>query len=97
MPRRAHELDFGDGRLAEPRHLSQAFLRRVQRLGEGAEMGEDGFGERFGVAARHRAEQDQLQKLVVGEGVGAGLAEAPPQPLAMAEIMWLGSGILEAH
>ena len=72
-------------------------FRGVQRLGEGAELGEDGFGERLGVAARHRAEQDQLKQLVVGKRIGAGVAEAPPQPLAMAEIVWLGGGILEAH
>jgi hypothetical protein len=28
--------------------------------------------------------------------IGAGLAEASPQSLAMAEIMWL-AGVLEAH
>ena len=85
----------GDGRLAKPRHFLQAFLRRVQRLGEGAELGEDGFGERLGVAARHRAEQDQLKELVVGKRIGAGFAEAPPQPLAMAEIVGLAAASLK--
>jgi hypothetical protein len=64
-------------------------------LGEGAELSEDSFGERFGVAARHRAEQDQLKELVVGKRIGAGFAEAPPQPLAMAEIVGLAAASLK--
>jgi hypothetical protein len=55
-----------------------------------------GFGEGLGVAARHGAEQDEFEQLVVWERIGAGLAEASPQSLAMTEIMWL-AGVLEAH
>ena len=94
--RRAHELDLGDRRLAEARHLLQALLRRIQRLGEASEVGKDGFGQRLGVAPRHRAEQDELEQLVVGKRIVAGLAEASPLPLAMAEIVWL-AGVLETH
>ena len=59
-------------------------------------MGKDGFGQRLGVASRHGAEQDHLEQLVVGKRIGARLAEASPQSLAMAEIVWL-AGVLEAH
>ena len=67
-----------------------------ERLGELPNRARMRLGERLGVAPRHRPEQHQLQQLVIGQGVGAGVAEAPPQPLAMAEIMRL-AGILEAH
>ena len=50
----------------------------VQGLGEGAEAGDQRLGERLGVAPRRGAEQDQLEQLVVGQGVGARLAEASP-------------------
>jgi len=59
-------------------------------------MGKDCFGQGLGVAPRHGAEQDHLEQLVVGKRIGAGLAEASPQSLAMAEIGWL-AGVLEAH
>ena len=49
-----------------------------------------------GLVSRRGAEQDQLEQLVIGEGIGARLAEASPKPLVMAEIMWLAR-ILEAH
>jgi hypothetical protein len=55
------------------------------------ELGEDRLGERFGVAARHGAKQDQLEQLIIGEGGGGDIAEASPQSR-----MWL-AGILEAH
>src|ERR1700674_2353830 len=40
------------------------------------------LGQGFGVAAGGRAEQDQLEQLVIGEGIGARLAEASSKPLA---------------
>jgi DNA repair protein RadC len=43
------------------------------------------------MAPRHGAEQDHLEQLVVLKCIGAGLAEASPQSLAMAEIMVLAS------
>jgi len=58
-------------------------------------MGKDGFGQRLGVASRG-TEQDHLEQLVVGKRIGAGLAEASPQSLAMAELVWL-AGVLKAH
>src|SRR6476646_10788531 len=45
---RAHELDLGDGRLAEARHFAQALVGRAQRLGKGAEMSENRLGDRLG-------------------------------------------------
>ena len=92
----AHDFDLGGGRLAEPRHLEQQILRRVHGLGEGAEAGQDRFGERLRVPARHGAEENELKQLVVGQGVRAAVAKALPQPFAMAEIMRLGD-VLEAH
>ncbi len=92
----AHQLDLGGGRLAEPRHLLEQILRGVHRLGEGAEAGKNRLGEGLRVAARHGAEQHQLQQLVVGQGVRPALAKALPEPFAMAEIMRLGD-VLEAH
>ena len=43
------------------------------------------------MAPRHGAEQDHLEELVDWKCIGAGLAEASPQSLAMAEIMVLAS------
>jgi len=42
------------------------------------------------VAPRHHAKQQQFEKLVVGERLGAGLAEASAQALAMTVIVRLG-------
>src|SRR5262245_14284278 len=93
---RAHELEFADGRLADAGDFAQEFVRSVHRLGKGAEAGDQRLGHGLGVAARRGAEQDQLEQLVLGEGVGAALAETAPEPLAMTVIMRL-AGIFEAH
>ena len=74
--RRAHQLKLGDGGFADAGNLAQQLLGGVQRLGESAEAGDQRFGERLGIAPRRRAEQDQFEQLIVGEGVRARLAEA---------------------
>jgi hypothetical protein len=94
--RGADQLELGDRRFADAGNLAQQLFRRVHRLGEGAEAGNERLGQRLGIAPRRGAEQDQLEQLVVGEGVWPRLAEALPEPLAMTEIMWPGR-ILEAH
>jgi hypothetical protein len=50
-------------------------------------VGEQRLGERLYVAARQRAEEDELKELIVGERLGADLAEAQPQPLAVPVIV----------
>jgi hypothetical protein len=61
-----HQLELGDSRIADAGDFTQQLLGRLQDLGEGAEAG---LGERFSIAALRRAEQDQLEKFAVGEGV----------------------------
>ena len=46
--------------------------------------------ERFDIAARQRAEQQQLQQFVVGQSIGAGVAKTAAQAFAMAVIMRRG-------
>jgi hypothetical protein len=85
--RRLHDLDLGDRRLAQSAHFREALGRRRDHLGEGAEPGEQRLGQRLEIAAGDRPEQDELEQLVVGERLRAGLEEARPQPLAMSEIV----------
>ena len=65
-------------------------LLRAEHLGEGAEMLDELLGERLDVALRDRAEEQQLEQLVVGQGGVAGVEEALAQTLAMAEMVRLG-------
>jgi hypothetical protein len=74
--RRTHELELGNGRFAQTRHLAQELLRRVHGLGEAAKPREDRFGQGFGVAPGHGAEQDQLDQLAVWNSIGTRVAEA---------------------
>jgi hypothetical protein len=76
--RRPHELELGDGGLADARHLAQELLRRIERFGKCPQARKNGFGERLGIAPRGGAEQDQLEQLIVGEGIGTGIAKASP-------------------
>src|SRR4051794_25656903 len=58
-----------------------------ERLGEGAEAADQLLRDRLHVAARDRAEQHDLQELVIRQGVAAGLREARPQPVAVAVVV----------
>ena len=75
-----------------PFDLGEPRLRRRDHLGERAECSQQRLGQRLDVAPRQRAEQQQLEQLVVGHRVGAGLAKALAQPLAVAVIMRQGLG-----
>ena len=70
-----------------PSHLLEARLGRVDHLGERAEARDQPLGQLLGVAARQRAEQHELEQLVVGQRVGATLAEALAQALAVARVV----------
>ena len=65
-------------------NLAQQMRRRAQHPRQRAEAFEQRLGDRLGVAARNQAKQQQLEQLVVGERVGAGLVEAFTQAVAMA-------------
>ena len=81
------DLEFDDRRLAQAVDLAQPLGPRGNDFGEGAEAREQRLGERLDVAARDGAKQHQFEQFVIGQRLGAGLAEAVAQPLAMAEIM----------
>jgi hypothetical protein len=49
-------------------------------------LGQQGLGERFDVALRDGAEEEQLQQFVVGKAVQASGAGAFAQPLAVAAV-----------
>lgn len=55
----------------------------VEDAAEGAEALEEGVGEGFGVAGADGEAEDELEDLVVVEGVEAGAVEAVPQALAV--------------
>src|SRR5262249_26257180 len=46
------------------------------------------LGQRLHVAHGNCAKQDQLQHLVVGERIGAGLAETRAQPVTVPVVVW---------
>ena len=71
----------------DARHFGQEAARRAEHFAQGAETGDQGLGDRLDVASGNGAEQDELEELIIGEGVGAGFAEALAQPVAMAVMM----------
>ena len=87
-----HDLELGDGGIAQALDLGQPGRRRDDHFGEGAEFGDQVLGQRLDVALRDGAEQHQFEQFVVADGLGAGLAEARAQPLAVAVIMRGGLG-----
>ena len=58
-----------------------------EHLGEGAEAAQQLLGDRLDVAARDRAEQHELQQLVIGQRVAADLGEAGAQAVAVAVVV----------
>ena len=92
------QLEIDDGlAAAQPLHLLQTLGRGGKHVGEAAEGRQQLLGERLGVAARNGAGKEKLEQLVIGQRIGAGLHEARPQPLAMAEIMRLALGCRRAR
>ena len=77
LRRRLDDLEFGHHRVAHPRDLGETLRRGGHHFRERAEVGEQRLGERLDVSARERTEENELQELIVGKRVGAGLAEAP--------------------
>jgi hypothetical protein len=84
---RLHDLEFGNGSLAQTVDLVEPFRRRRDHLGEGAERGEQVLRERLHVALRDGAEQDQLQHFVIADRLASGREKSLPQPSAMAVVM----------
>ncbi len=78
-----------DDRIADAGDLAQFAGGRAQHLGEGAEAGKQRLGDRLGVAARQRLEEDQLDQLVVGQRRAAAFVEALLQPFTVTEIVGL--------
>jgi len=87
--RRLDDLELRDHALARALDLQDALARGRKHLREGAETADQRLGERLEVAPRDGGEQDQLQKLVIGQRVGAAFQEAAAQALAMLEIVRL--------
>src|SRR5262249_34843008 len=90
--RRLHDLELGDGGLAEAVDLVKPFHRRRDHLGEGAEHGEQLLRERLHVALRDGAKQNQLEHLVIADRLASGREKSLPQALAMAVVMRLLGG-----
>src|SRR5215831_4024971 len=80
-------LEFRDGGVAEPIDLGKTRPWRRDHLAERAEFRNQGLRQRLDVPAWQRAKQHELKKLVIGDRIAAGLAEALAQALPMAVIM----------
>ena len=88
------DLEVGDDALADAVDLHQPRRRGGEHLGEGAEAPDQLLGDRLHVAARDRAEQHELQQLVIRQGVAAHLREARPQPVAVAVVMGIVASMM---
>ena len=71
---------------------SRSRFGRRDHLGERPEPGHQRLGERLEIPPRDRAEQHELEQLVVGERLGAAGEEALAQPPAVSEIVRIGPG-----
>ena len=68
--RGVHDLELGDGGVAQTLDLGEPGLRRSHHLGEGAEFGDQVLGQRLDVALRDGAEQHQFEQLVLTTVMG---------------------------
>ena len=85
---RLHDLEFGDGGLAEALDFAQAASSGgMDRFGERAKGLDQRLGQRLDVAARDGAEQHHFEQFVVAQRVCSRLAKALAQTFAMAVIM----------
>jgi hypothetical protein len=66
-----HDLEFGDGGIAQALDLGEPGLRRSHHLGEGAKFDDQLLGQRFDVALRDGAELHQFEQFVVAHRLGA--------------------------
>src|SRR5215475_14273917 len=80
-------LEFRDGGIAEPVYLGKTRPWRRDHLAERAESPDERLRQRLEVPPGQRAKQHQLQKLIVGDRIAAGLAKPLAQALPMAVIM----------
>src|SRR5258708_33744604 len=85
MRGRFHDLELGDGGVAQALDRFQPFDRCRHDLGKRAELLDQVLGERLEVAARDGAKEHELEQLVNRQGIAAALEEARAQPLAMPE------------
>ena len=97
--RLSHHFGFGEperGRLDDlqrgDRVLAQLFFPqpldgRGDDIAERPEAVDEALGQRLGVHARDRHEQEKLEQLVIGERVAPAVHEALAQSLAMAKIV----------
>ena len=81
---------------ASPRPLTSASRAGGDHLGEGAELREQFLGERLHIALWDRAKQDQLEKLIVADGIAPGLQKALAQARPMAVVVRRLFGFLRA-
>jgi hypothetical protein len=84
------DLELGDRALADAFDLAQPGGGRGDDLGEGAELGDQRFGQRLDVALRNGAEHHQFEQFVIADRLGAGLAETRAQALAVTVVMRRG-------
>lgn len=89
LGRRRNDLQVERYHRAHALDLLEEADGRAKHLGQGTEAGEQRLGDRLGVGARDQAEEQEFQKLIVGQGVGTCRGEAFAQTVAMAEIMRL--------
>jgi hypothetical protein len=77
-----------------PVDLAQARDRRVNDFGERAELFQQRFRQRLGVAPGQGREQRHLQQFIIAERLRPGRIEALAQPFAVAVIMRRLGGLI---
>ncbi len=77
-------LQVGRDGLLDAGDLHQPLRVRAEHRPEGTEPGDQRLGERLGVAAGDRAEEQQFKQFVIGQRLWARIHEAGAQPVAVA-------------